>query len=627
MSGTSQTGTDAHDTSGAISEASNFAAQYSDSFEALYIDQADTDSDATQTETDADGPQNGSLNPTQVATGDSLPIVSIFEPNALAVTPYEQGTSPALANNDDQTDVEGGPGGNPPGLSLSLGYQTGLNAISSATEINQPTGSAIYIALDFDTGPPGYFTDNQQDVQAFLEGISEAFAADGNPYKIGVYGSAQTLEWAVSSASGTDSQGEAFSYTPNVGYTWLSGSTGWAGYNTITGPNGDATTHGWSIIQSSSSSTQDGVAVDVDTTAGDDIGAWTTSGEDVACYMTGTRILTGRGEVAVEELQVGDRVVTFTGFGSTLKPIRWLGHRRIDLRRHPDPANTHPVRFRAGALGEGCPHRDLLVSPNHRMQVDGTLVTAIELANGASILQETPDRAEYWHIELDRHDLVLAEGVQAETYQDTGNRRAFQNAAVASLDASLDGDVPEPCLPYAGPSAEVRARLIARAEALGFTRSIDPLPWLEMDGRRVDGVRSDERWRFNLPAGYQALRLRSHAGRPCDVDPHSGDRRRLGLKLHRLALSCQGRMVEVPLSSPLLAVGFHPVEEDETGWTWRWTNGDAPLPLAELAQPHAATALEIAFEQALPMWIMPATTCVAVEAEAEAEAVAVGRAG
>ncbi len=603
MSGASQTGIDAHDTSGALTEASSFATQNGDSFEALYIDQADTDANAAQTESDADGPQNGSLSPAQVAAGDSLPIVSIFEPNDLAVTPYEQGTSPALANNGNQTDVEGGPGGNPPGLSLSLGYQTGLNAISSATAINQPGGSAIYIALDFDTGPPGYFTDNQQNVQAFLAGVTQAFAADGNVYKIGVYGSGQVLEWAVTAGSGTDSTGETFTYTPNVSYTWLSGSTGWAGYD-IMGPNGNATTHGWSMIQSSASSTQDGVPVDVDTTAGQAIGAWTTSGQVVACYSAGTRILTVRGEVAVEELQAGDLVATFAGTGAPLKPIRWLGHRRVDLSRHPDPENTHPIRFRAGALGEGCPHCDLVVSPGHRIRVDDVLVTALELINGASIVQESPDEVEYWHVELDGHDLVLADGVQAETYQDTGNRMAFEDGPVAVLNPVLDGEVPQPCLPYSGVSAQVRDHLSARASALGWTKSTDPAPWLDVDGERVEPIWQDGRCRFNLPAGCETVRLRSRAGRPWDVDPHSGDRRQLGLKLHRLALDRR----DVPLDSSDLRDGFHAIELDAEGRTCRWTTGNTPLDLAKLSPGAAVTAIEIGYDQALPMWIGPAAT-------------------
>ena len=325
----------------------------------------------------------------------------------------------------------------------------------------------------------------------------------------------------------------------------------------------------------------------------------------VACYVRGTRILTVRGEVPIEELQIGDLVATFAGRGAPLRPIRWLGHRRLALRRHPDPVNTHPIHFRVGALSEGVPHRDLLVSPNHRMRVGNTLVTAVELVNGASIVQESPDEIEYWHIELDGHDLVLAEGVQAETYVDTGNRSAFENGAVVMLNPALDGDILEPCLPYAGVSSAVRERLIAQAELLGWTRSVDPAPWLEVDGKQIKPTQRGDRYRFDLPAGCRTVRLCSRAGRPWDVDPHSGDRRELGLKLHYLALGNSRDVRKVALDSPSLSQGFDRVERDNAGWTWRWTNGDALLHLTKLAPRRTVTVVEIAFDQALPMWVEP----------------------
>ncbi len=336
----------------------------------------------------------------------------------------------------------------------------------------------------------------------------------------------------------------------------------------------------------------------------------------VACYCRGTHILTRCGEVAVESLQAGDLVVTFTGQGAVLKPIRWLGHRRIDLRRHPDPENTHPIRFRAGALAAGVPHRDLLVSPNHRMRVGNTLVTALELANGASIAQESPAEVEYWHIELEGHDVILAEGVEAETYQDVGNRDAFENSAVVALNPILDGNVPNPCLPYAGASSATRACLMTRAEALGWTQTIDPAPWLEVDGKRIEPTRYGEGYRFTLPAHRGAVRLRSRAVRPWHVDPQSGDRRQLGLKLYRLALHLGTGLRVVDLDSPRLGQGFNQVERDSEGRRCRWTNGDALLPLRELAFGQTVVVIEIAYDQALPMWIEPDTIHVAGSAEA-----------
>ena len=329
------------------------------------------------------------------------------------------------------------------------------------------------------------------------------------------------------------------------------------------------------------------------------------------CYGRGTRILTARGEVPVEDLLVGDLAVTTLGRGAALKPVRWLGHRRLALAGHPHPDDAKPIRIRAGALADGKPHRDLLVSPGHRLHLDGGLIRAIDLVNAATIVQESPDSVEYWHVELDQHDILLAEGVEAESYQDTGNRNGFENGHVTVLHPVLDAQALQPCLPYATPSTALRARLLQRADELGWTRSGDPQPWLEVDGRRIDPIRRGERYRFALPAGCNEARLRSRAGRPRDTEPAAADTRRLGLSLVRLSVCGPAGSREVRLDDDLLRDGFSHIEQDESGWAWRWTDGDARLPLASLARGREITALEIALDpQQLLFWQAPAAIAV-----------------
>jgi hypothetical protein len=148
--------------------------------------------------------------------------------------------------------------------------------------------------------------------------------------------------------------------------------------------------------------------------------------EIVVCYQAGTRILTPRGEIAVEDLREGDLVTTFSGRGPVHKPITWIGQMRESLERHPNPEKAAPVRIRAGAVAENIPHRDLLVSPDHAICLDGVLIPAKELVNDATIVQELDfGEVHYFHIELEQHDILLAEGLTAESYLDTGNRDAF----------------------------------------------------------------------------------------------------------------------------------------------------------------------------------------------------------
>ncbi len=190
-----------------------------------------------------------------------------------------------------------------------------------------------------------------------------------------------------------------------------------------------------------------------------------------ACFAQGTRIATSRGPVAVEALCEGDRLLTASG---RLAPVRWLGHRRTDLKRHPSPHDVMPVRVTAGAFGPSLPSRDLVLSPDHAVFVDGHLVPVRHLVNGASIVQETRASITYWHVELDRHDVILAEGLPCESYLDTGNRHAFEGGSALALHPDFGRDhalgvwAEQGCAPIlTEPSAPalrtVHLRLLARA--------------------------------------------------------------------------------------------------------------------------------------------------------------------
>ncbi len=145
------------------------------------------------------------------------------------------------------------------------------------------------------------------------------------------------------------------------------------------------------------------------------------------CYCTGTRILTDRGAVAVEDLAIGDVVVTASG---QHRPIRWIGTRSYIGRFANANPVILPVCVRAGALAEGIPARDLWVSPDHALFLDGLLVPAELLVNGVTITKAgRVEAVTYWHVELDSHDVLLAEGAPAESFVDDGGRAIFHNAA------------------------------------------------------------------------------------------------------------------------------------------------------------------------------------------------------
>ncbi len=146
-----------------------------------------------------------------------------------------------------------------------------------------------------------------------------------------------------------------------------------------------------------------------------------------ACYGRGTRIRTPSGEVAIEALAIGDAVSTGSG---AVAAVRWIGRRSYAGRFLAGRRTVAPVRIAAGALGQGVPFRDLVVSPEHAMLIDEALVPAIHLVNGRTIRQDTGlSRIDYLHVELDRHDTIWAEGAASETYVEDDNRQRFDNAA------------------------------------------------------------------------------------------------------------------------------------------------------------------------------------------------------
>ncbi|MBV9785232.1 MAG: Hint domain-containing protein [Acidisphaera sp.] len=146
---------------------------------------------------------------------------------------------------------------------------------------------------------------------------------------------------------------------------------------------------------------------------------------DMICYCRGTLIRTERGEIPVEDLAIGDRVVTYDG---RLQAIRWIGQRSYAGRFLAGKPKILPVCIRAGALADNVPLRDLHVSPNHAMYIDGALIPAGLLVNGVSVVQsETTEEVHYYHVELAEHDVIWAEGAPSETYLDDDNRAIFHN--------------------------------------------------------------------------------------------------------------------------------------------------------------------------------------------------------
>lgn len=219
----------------------------------------------------------------------------------------------------------------------------------------------------------------------------------------------------------------------------------------------------------------------------------------VPSFARGTAIRVPDGEQAAEALAIGDLVETRDG----ARPVKWIGRRAYAGRFADANPAILPVCIKAGAMADGVPHRDLTVSPQHAVLIDGVMVAAIHLVNGVSVVQaERVDAIEYLHIELEQHNAIWAEGALSETFADADSRATFHNVhEYATLygtePGSWPGSSPSLCAPrleqgYALDALRRRIALragIAQDDVLGPARGFVDV--VEPDN--VQGWAQDER--------------------------------------------------------------------------------------------------------------------------------------
>jgi len=324
---------------------------------------------------------------------------------------------------------------------------------------------------------------------------------------------------------------------------------------------------------------------------------------DNPCFAAGTRILTPDGQVAVEKLAVGDEVLTARD--GSVQAIIWVGQRTVDLNRHAMPEKVIPVIILAGAFGPGLPERDLRLSPDHALFIDGHLIEAKTLVNGTTIIRDRAARfVTYHHIELERHDVVLAEGLPAETYLESGNRQNFRSDAApmalhpdfaalsrekACAKLLLDGDIVR----------AARQKLLDRAVALGFSRTDAIDLTVKAGAERIAALpgAAPTTLLFPLPAEARKVALLSATGVPAEVSADPSDRRELGAAVTSLALLAGGKRIPIGLND-MAHEGFHAAEPGH-----RWTNGQARIALPDYA---GKAMLEVTLNGQATRWASPA---------------------
>jgi len=327
-----------------------------------------------------------------------------------------------------------------------------------------------------------------------------------------------------------------------------------------------------------------------------------------ACYLRGTRIATVDGEKPVEEIQAGDRLLTARGGIATVK---WVGHRKLNSSRikASDAIRAYPVRFSAGSLAPNVPNRDLYVSPGHHMYFDGKLVPAMLLVNGQTVTQEFNRTSfEYFHVELDQFDILIAEGAAAESYVDTGNRDMFENAPSVAMNPDFGVTEGRPQIEgievvRGGPVIEaLRKSILKRAEQLtGIRRVTETGLHLQIGDHTIESVNGPNegsvRFELSAPVDDDVI-IASNSAVVRDTTAHARrDLRKVGVGLSQIVVETPSGRHAIDLQDPRLE-GLHE-QQDVHGMSMRWTGGAARIPAALL---EGATAIELHILRTYTYW-------------------------
>lgn len=313
------------------------------------------------------------------------------------------------------------------------------------------------------------------------------------------------------------------------------------------------------------------------------------------CFLAGTMIRMKDGLVAVEDVHVGDTIMVRNEDG-TFRPdtVKWVGKKKAQIRAvnaHPDVAG-YPVRIQKGALAEGVPFKDLLVTPEHCLFINGAFVPVRMLVNGNSISYDMNTSSyEYFHIEVDQHSVIEADGVLTESYLNTGNKVSFETTSEDTVAFGYFESMKEWNVDSAAPLMTTRefvepiyhaiAERAGCVELLGsrkITQNADMHLVIPADGSVIRPVKKSGNVEFFLlPAGVSKVLIASKSSRPSDfIGPFVDDRRELGVKVGKI------RVIE---NQDDYEITSHLNEEKLSGWSvvenneGRWTTGQAELTL------------------------------------------------
>ncbi|CAI3941901.1 esterase-like activity of phytase family protein [Commensalibacter papalotli (ex Botero et al. 2024)] len=312
-----------------------------------------------------------------------------------------------------------------------------------------------------------------------------------------------------------------------------------------------------------------------------------------ACFLAGTFIRAQQGMVRVEDIVPGDLVYCL-GHNNIwqLRQVTWVGKQTTTVvaYKHDDLAG-YPVCIRRNAFEEGVPFADLYVTAEHCMVFDGCFVPVRLLVNGKTIFYDHSFKTyDYYHIELERHSIISANGALSESYLDTGNRHYFTSKALSNYALSnskdWDRDAAAPLITKRGGAKAIFDYLNLRADKHFVQpvqgkkeRTNNPnLYLITDDGNKIAPIKiGDKEALFELPSTVKNVRLVSRTYRPCDVyGPFSDNRYVHGVLVGNITRhqDYHKHIIDTHLSGGDLS-GWLPQSQTHA----RWTSGNALIPL------------------------------------------------
>lgn len=312
-------------------------------------------------------------------------------------------------------------------------------------------------------------------------------------------------------------------------------------------------------------------------------------------------VRTPSGETPIQDIRTGDEILAWHEGTPSARKVIWTGRRQATTNPAlPDDQAGYPVRILANAIADNVPHKDMLITAEHCLFMDGRFVPARMLVNGKSIFYDRSVTSyEYFHIETRDHSVIMADGMLTESYLDTGNRHTFRQDgkilaiggqhkswADAAAPLEVSQDFVEPLYRQIDARALQQQTHPVTDSVQTLDKTEDPdLHLLASDGQVIYPMRQTKnRTLFMIPPGINSVRLMSRSSRPCDtIGPFVDDRRTLGVLAGDIVFFDSGTTTDLE---------DHLNNQPLDGWSQpenarcRWTTGNALIPLGERAPLH-----------------------------------------